>query len=241
MKTIPNRSAAFTLIELLVVIAIISILTAMTFPALGRAKDAAKRIDCVSHVKQLALAFHLYADENKGYFPPRVQTNRWPTTLQRYYVDLKLLRCPTDTARQQPIQSSTTNRIAEVAPRSYLINGFNDFYRNIIGRQAMAQFRQRGDGELVIREQDVPEPSGTVAFGERSSDSQHFHMDFDALDDLRQLEQSRHGNTVRTGRGGGSNYGMVDGSVQFLRFGRSFNPINMWAVMPAERNMALAQ
>jgi prepilin-type processing-associated H-X9-DG protein len=45
---------------------------------------------------------------------------------------------------------------------------------------------------------------------------------------------------ARTGRGGGSNYSMVDGHVEFLRYGKSFNPINLWAVSAEERNIAIS-
>lgn len=54
---------AFTLIELLVVIAIIAILAAILFPVFAQAKEAAKKITCLSHVKELNAAFIMYAND----------------------------------------------------------------------------------------------------------------------------------------------------------------------------------
>jgi prepilin-type N-terminal cleavage/methylation domain-containing protein len=63
------RSGGFTLIELLVVIAIIALLAALLLPALSKARERSRGTVCVSNLKQLALAFTLYADENNGYLP----------------------------------------------------------------------------------------------------------------------------------------------------------------------------
>lgn len=61
---IMDKQKGFTLIELLVVVAIIAILMAILMPALNRAREQGKRAACLSNLKQLALAWIMYADEN---------------------------------------------------------------------------------------------------------------------------------------------------------------------------------
>jgi prepilin-type N-terminal cleavage/methylation domain-containing protein/prepilin-type processing-associated H-X9-DG protein len=60
---------AFSLVELLVAIAIIGVLAGLILPALGRAKNRAHDIKCVSNLKQVGLAVSLYADEHHGRLP----------------------------------------------------------------------------------------------------------------------------------------------------------------------------
>jgi prepilin-type N-terminal cleavage/methylation domain-containing protein len=66
--------AAFTLVELLVVITIIGILIALLLPAVQAAREAARRITCTNQIKQVGLAIHNYAQQNRV-FPPGAITS----------------------------------------------------------------------------------------------------------------------------------------------------------------------
>lgn len=235
-ESFKNRNRGFTLVELLVVIAIIAILAGMLLPALSRAKEASKRISCINNVRQLGMSTRMYVDDSEGYFPPRTRTNRWPTLLQGYYNKLSVLVCPSDVA----IPNTQTNSVdlPDRSPRSYIINGWNDYFRYDQPADVWQRYRQ-ADPTLVMKETAIAEPTQTILFGEKDSQSVHYYMDYESYDDLLQLDQSRHSTGAKNkdgNGGGGSNYAFTDGSSRFLKFGKAFSPIDLWAVRTEQRN-----
>src|SRR5512143_1336760 len=67
----------FTLIELLVVIAIIGILAAMLFPVFARARESARKIQCLSNVKNIALAVQMYLTDYDAFPPTETNQRAW--------------------------------------------------------------------------------------------------------------------------------------------------------------------
>jgi prepilin-type N-terminal cleavage/methylation domain-containing protein/prepilin-type processing-associated H-X9-DG protein len=108
----------FTLIELLVVIAVIAILAALLLPAIERARAQARRVQCVSQLKQIGLAFLSFSHDHNNQFPMKVSTNlggslefldtagrlngafyfayRHFQPLSNYLVEARVLVCPRD-------------------------------------------------------------------------------------------------------------------------------------------------
>jgi len=96
-----KRLHGFTLIELLVVMGIIAILAAMLFPVFARAREAARKTTCLSNLRQLGMASHMYSQDWDNWLPCDYYACNSSTTHMRlvrqilpYTRNMQILYCP---------------------------------------------------------------------------------------------------------------------------------------------------
>lgn len=189
---------AFTLIELLVVIAIIAILAAIVFPVFARAKEAAKKISCLSNVRQIGMSYQMYATDNDDFLPLTLDSqSSWVDQCQPYLKSRAILRCPSDTSSNWDDPTASKRR-----KTSYFIN----FY--------MTGDFTLEDGSRYCNLTSIPAPSSVIYLAESVNNAKgdHFHpMDWESEGDaVTEIALGRHTD--------GANYAYVDGHARWSKF-----------------------
>ena len=227
VRSTPGASRrAFTRIELLAASIALALVGIVTFPSLASTRADSDRVRCFNNLRQLGLAALKYADDNDSTFPPR-RSPAWPTKLLNYYGTTNILVCPAD--GPNPLSFGLTN--ADAAPRSYIMNGWSDYFASQPGSPPTSPMPISA----------ITEPAQTIVFGEKQTESGHFWMDYLAGDDYLELDQGRHYASRQNHTDGVSNHAFADGSVRLLKFGEAFSPVILWFVDHQWRNIGAGQ
>lgn len=211
----PCGARAFSLVELLVVLAIVSLLAALTLPALARARSRAQGVVCAGQLRQLGVAVRLYASDHDD-FLPRSQHSAvahrerpWGSALAPYLgghaeawtqLLVTVYHCPSD--GRANAWSYGLNVYFELGPE--------DDYEGKPG-----SWRRLGS---------IPRPSLTILFAENRSGADHLMPNFWARpEDAVEVAHQRHA--------GRANYLFVDGHTERKSLEATFAPaqgIDLW-------------
>ncbi len=190
------KSRGFTLVELLVVIGIIAVLAAVSVPIYSSIILHAKCAGCGARMRNLGIAFSLYATDNDGQLPGRVEgtgNNKWPVLLLPYVTDPKAYIDPGDPVANSVPPADVVSNTANNS--SFFFNGFNDlgFYNN---------------SSATVRLVNLTNAPNLIILGQKIHTSTQFYMDF--------VEGNQNDILNKTAYFGGSNYTFADGSMRFL-------------------------
>lgn len=214
------RRRGFTLIEVLVVVAIIALLLAVLMPSLAGAREQARAVACMSNMRQLGIAWMMYADVYKGHLvragyehggaatteEERLQS--WFHTMERSYGNNLVARCPSDKSvywtEPMPATDPPQYRSVSYALNRYLtgeLPGYEEFDR-----------RDR-----------IRRPVSTCVFAELAGDTSygtadHFHVEVWLANPTKeargQLALDRHPKRI--------NYTFADGHASAHRFEETY-------------------
>lgn len=212
--------AGFTLVEVLVVVAVLALLMAILLPSLARSRERARTVVCLSNMRQLGIAVHMFAHSHQGRFvshgletasvpnSEEREAESWFNTMNREYGNKLVARCPTDRSvywtEPHPNSDPPAYRVVSYAFNDYLsgkVEGWESY--NLLHR--------------------VRRPATTVVFVELAEDTgfavgDHFHPQlwpFNARYEAGlQMALERH-----LGR---ANYTFADGHANTHRFEQTY-------------------
>ena len=193
---IRQHGKLFTLIELLVVIAIIAILAAMLLPALAKAREKARAISCTSNIKQLGLAWIMYADDNNdALVPVWAMPSGVPlflNILAAYTSDVKVGTCPSEASGYGVALDTPTFEGGGYGSSTSLVAG-NNSVKGGPGRAALVG----GTRSMIIAPSECIFTADSQAYN-AANPQIRYHVNLDGVP-----PNPRHN--------GGANFGFCDG------------------------------
>ena len=213
-----SKKRGFTLIELLVVIAIIAILAAILFPAFAKARESARRISCVSNLKQIGTAIMQYSQEFDEKLPPCRDSNDvyYPALLKPYLQDAAVYKCPSNSL----VKYTNGTTPANLYLAHYYANGGgdNDVTQGAGNERNRPMNRPDGNpGEGGASISEIKSPSQCILIGENKKDR-------------ADLEFYNTGDFEFQGHLGTTNFLFADGHVKSMRPTLTVQGTNMWDI-----------
>lgn len=158
LRRVTTTHRGFTLIELLVVVAIIGILLAILFPVISRVREAARRAECTSNLKQIAMGLVIYSNENSDAFPSDTTYSGVSPAMKAlnlvyplYVPNKGTFNCPSDSSTGYNTASMTEDVAFTQAQCSY---GYDRAHNRVEGEAGVAILADRPPSDPVSNQAD---------------------------------------------------------------------------------------